>query len=237
MPSFVAGGIGVNGRHMAENHIFLILRHFKIFFCIVHRSSRMGETVKALSGHLSVSMPVIEKQIVKETGSRRLPAVPSHPPAYAVSQIRYPDAVIPARRLTMLNVTFHRLKHRMLQNVHHIAQIFLIPRIPPESGPAGIFQPFFQLTPFLGSQQILFSDQIPHLISILHQKFHLTSDDRESLISDQPVVKLLILHCGSMPGEVCAHRTVNNLVPLSLLVVVDVFCIANGVKHLMRIVV
>ena len=58
-----------------------------------------------------------------------------------------------------------------------------------------------------------------------------------SLISYQPVIQFLIFSSRCLPGKISRHAAVYDLVPLALLIIIDVFCIADAVEHLMCIVV
>ena len=59
-------------------------------------------------------------------------------------------------------------------------------------------------------------------ISMVSSKLH-------SLVAQQPVVQLLVFSCGSIPGKIHRHIPVHDLVPLTLFIVVDIFCVADDV--------
>ena len=49
------------------------------------------------------------------------------------------------------------------------------------------------------------------------------------LISDQPVIQLLIFHRRSLPGEILCHRPVNDLVPFPLSLIIHKFGIPDRI--------
>ena len=57
------------------------------------------------------------------------------------------------------------------------------------------------------------------------------------LLTYQPVVHFLIFGSGYMPGEICGHGSVNHLVSLALFIIIDTLRIADGLQHLVSIVI
>src|SRR5699024_2217316 len=55
----------------------------------------------------------------------------------------------------------------------------------------------------------------------------------EAFLTDQPVIHLLIFFRRNIPGEVNCHASVYDLVPFALLIVINLFCIADCSQHLM----
>ena len=56
-------------------------------------------------------------------------------------------------------------------------------------------------------------------------------------LARQPVIKLLILLRRIIPGEVHSHAAVDDLVPLALLIIIDMLCVADCMHHLMGVVI
>ena len=140
--------------HMAENHIFLILRHFKIFFCIVHRSSRMGETVKALSGHLSVSMPVPSACICGKSDTIPGCSDPGTSSDHAecnVPSTETPDAPECPSHSSNIPHPPHTARERSSRYLPAILSADAVPRQSADSVFRSNSSPYFHLTPEISS--------------------------------------------------------------------------------------
>ena len=81
----------------------------------------MRKSVELFSGFFPMSMPVVEKKIVKHSGSGRGSAVQIQRPAPFVVEIGYMAAVVIAVRSSVMGIILHLLYSRMIQKIFYTA--------------------------------------------------------------------------------------------------------------------
>ena len=126
---FVHGRNRCYRKHMFQNHLFFQLIQFKILFCIMESRMRMRHSMNRISRFFSVSSPVIQKQIMKHTGSCCRAGIQTKKLTNTIIKICHIQTMLIATGLTVVRILLHFQHIGMVNQVFDILIKLFISRI------------------------------------------------------------------------------------------------------------